>query len=200
MKLNHLLISLIAFGLAACGNNGESRSMNGNSDTQMVSDQSEAMVQVVKYSDYQCPACGYYVAFEQRLKEELGDTVSITTKHFPLSMHAYAQVASRSAEAARKQGKYLEMHYKIFEGQPQWSKGNAEAIFIGYAEELGLDVETFKRDMNSAEMNRIVMEDRKEGRDMGVNSTPTYYINGNKVQSNPQTYPAFKALVTQYLD
>lgn len=198
MKLNHLFVLLLSITLAACGNNTENRPASNNA--QVVSDQPVAQIQIVKYSDYQCPACGYYVAFEERLREELGDTVSITTKHFPLSMHAYAQVASRSAEAARKQGKYKEMHKMIFEGQPEWSQGNAEAMFIGYAEEIGLDVETFKRDMNSAEMNRIVMEDRKEGRELGVGSTPTFYINGVKVENNPRTYPAFKALVTQYLD
>jgi predicted DsbA family dithiol-disulfide isomerase len=64
------------------------------------------------------------------------------------------------------------MHDKIFEGQEVWSKGNAERLFIGYAEEIGLDTEVFTADMNSAEMNQIVMEQRKEGVRMGVNATP----------------------------
>jgi protein-disulfide isomerase len=115
-------------------------------------------------------------------------------------MHPYAHVASRSAEAARKQGKYKEMHDKIFEGQEVWSKGNAERLFIGYAEEIGLDTEVFTADMNSAEMNQIVMEQRKEGVRMGVNATPTFYINGIKVENNPQTYMGFKVLIDRELD
>ena len=69
----------------------------------------------------------FFVPIEQKIKEDYGDQVSIVTKHFPLSMHPYAHVASRSAEAARKQGKYKEMHDKIFEGQELWSKGSASA-------------------------------------------------------------------------
>lgn len=160
----------------------------------------EAKVTLVKYSDYQCPACKYFVPIEHQLKEDFGDDINIVVKNFPLSMHAYAHVAARSSEAARKQGKYQEMHDMIFEGQEQWSQGNADAIFIGYATTIGLEVDQFRQDMNSAEMNRIVMSDRREGRDLGVSSTPTFFINGDIIESNPSTYPAFKALVEQYMD
>ena len=63
----------------------------------------DARINIVKYSDYQCPACKYYVPIEKQLKEDYGDGISITTKHFPLSMHEFAQVAARAAEAARGQ-------------------------------------------------------------------------------------------------
>ena len=72
--------------------------------------------------------------------------------------------------------------------------------FIGYAEEIGLDTEVFTADMNSAEMNQVVMEQRKKGVRMGVNSTPTFYINGIKVENNPQTYMGFKVLIDRELD
>jgi protein-disulfide isomerase len=90
------------------------------------SNSSEAKVEIVKYSDYQCPACKYYVPIEEQLKAAYGDELVLTTKHFPLNMHEYAQLASRAAEAARAQGKYQEMHDMIFAGQEQWSRGNAE--------------------------------------------------------------------------
>jgi protein-disulfide isomerase len=110
-------------------------------------------------------------------------------------MHQYAQLASRVAEAAREQGKYEEMHDMIFTGQEQWARGNAEAIFIGYAKSLNLDVEKFKEDMNSADMQRIIMADKREGINLNVNSTPTYFINGKKVENLPRTYEQFKAMV-----
>lgn len=155
----------------------------------------DARINIVKYSDYQCPACKYYVPIEKQLKEEYGDEISITTKHFPLSMHEFAQVASRAAEAARVQGKYQEMHEMIFTGQEQWARGNAEAMFIGYARDLGLDVEKFRNDMNSADMQRIVMADKREGLELEVNSTPTFYVNGVKVERNPRTAEEFKAII-----
>jgi protein-disulfide isomerase len=156
---------------------------------------SNAEINIVKYSDYQCPACKYFVSIEEQLKDEYGDKISITTKHFPLSMHQYAGLASRVAEAAREQGKYEEMHDMIFAGQEQWARGNAEAIFIGYAKSLELDMEKFRNDMNSADMQRIVMADKREGVNLNVNSTPTFFINGTKLENNPRTYAQFKQLV-----
>tara|TARA_Y100001935_G_scaffold223573_1_gene199123 strand:+ start:21844 stop:22479 length:636 start_codon:yes stop_codon:yes gene_type:complete len=209
---NLLLVTLFTVAMAtvmACSKTSDTDRANTQTAAATTSDgytrvnegdYPDAPVQIVKFSDYQCPACGYFVPIEKKLKEEYGDKINIVTKHFPLSMHPYAHVAARSVEAARKQGKYLEMHYKIFDGQETWSKGNAETIFIGYAQDIGLDVEQFKKDMNSAEMNKIVMEDRKEGVELGIRSTPTFFINGNLVEKNPSTVNGFKILIDQYLD
>ena len=159
-----------------------------------------AKVVIEKYSDYQCPACAYYHSFLKQIKQDYGSEVRIDMKHFPLAQHQYAQVAARSAEAARVQGKFDEMHDLIFAGQQQWSRGNAEAIFIGYAESLDLDVDKFTADMNSADMNRIVMANRRQGVEIGLSSTPTFVINGEKIESNPGSYPLFKELVESYMD
>lgn len=200
--LSQLFIGLLLIGFA-CEKAPDNRAEAASSEKVSAAIEQpniDAKVTLVKYSDYQCPACKYFVPFEHQLKEDFGDDINIVVKNFPLSMHPYAHVAARSSEAARKQGKYQEMHDMIFEGQEMWSRGNAETIFIGYAQTLGLNVEQFKQDMNSADMNRIVMDDRREGRELGVASTPTFYINGDKVESNPSTYPAFKALVEKYMD
>ncbi|MBD3617211.1 MAG: thioredoxin domain-containing protein [Gracilimonas sp.] len=162
--------------------------------------ESEAKINIIKYSDYQCPACKYFVSIEEQLKEEYGSDITITTKHFPLNMHEHAQLASRAAEAARVQGKYQEMHDMIFAGQEQWARGNAEAMFIGYARSLDMDVEKFRSDMNSADMQRIVMQDKREGLNLNVNSTPTFYINGVKIEQNPRTFEAFKAIIDNIVE
>lgn len=164
------------------------------------SEAEEAKINIIKYSDYQCPACKYYVSIEKQLKEEYGDDISITTKHFPLNMHEHAQLASRAAEAARQQGKYREMHDMIFTGQEQWARGNAEAIFIGYAKSLDLDMEQFRKDLNSADMQRIVMADKRAGLEINVNSTPTFVINGKKLENNPRSFEQFKALIDGMLE
>jgi len=160
----------------------------------------EAKVVIVKYSDYQCPACAFYHSFLKQLKQDFGSEVRIEMKHFPLAQHPYAQLAARSAEAARAQGKFDEMHDLLFAGQQQWNLGNAEAIFISYAQSLDLDMERFRADMNSADMNRIVMANRREGVEIGLSSTPTFVINGEKVEQNPGSYPLFKELVESYMD
>ena len=162
--------------------------------------QVEPKVTIVKFSDYQCPACAFFYTFEKQLKQDFGDDIKIETKHFPLNMHPYAHLASRAVEAANVQGKKHEMHELIFMGQRQWSRGNAEAIFIGYAKSLGLDEEAFKADMNSADMNRIVMEQRREGIEKEITSTPTFFINGEMLENNPPNYEAFKTIVESYMD
>ncbi len=160
----------------------------------------EAPIQITKFSDYQCPACKYYYSIQKQLKEDFGDKISITTKHFPLNMHEHAQLAARAAEAARAQGKYQEMHDMLFTGQEQWARGNAEAMFIGYAKSLDLDMEQFRNDLNSADMQRIVMADKREGMNLNVNSTPTFFINGTKLENIPKTYEQFKALIDGMLN
>ncbi len=202
--LSQLLIGFVLFSFA-CEKKAETRTSSESTNSSTASaiveaPNVEAKVTLVKYSDYQCPACKYFVPFEHQLKEDFGDDINIVVKNFPLSMHPYAHVAARSSEAARKQGKYQEMHDMIFAGHEQWYRGNAEATFIGYAQALGMDVQQFQQDMNSADMNRIVMDDRREGRDLGVSSTPTFFINGDKIEDNPSTYPAFKALVEKYMN
>lgn len=159
-----------------------------------------AKVVIEKYSDYQCPACANYHSFLKQLKQDYGSDIRVDMKHFPLAQHPYAQVAARSAEAARLQGKFEEMNDLIFAGQQQWSRGNADAIFVNYAKSLQLDINKFTADMNSADMNRIVMANRREGVEIGLNSTPTLVINGDKIDKNPTTYPQLKELVESYMD
>ncbi|MEX0609395.1 MAG: thioredoxin domain-containing protein [Balneolaceae bacterium] len=163
-----------------------------------IAQESDNKITIVKYSDYQCPACKYFVPIEEQLVEEYGNEIEIVTKHFPLTMHEHAQLASRAVEAARKQGKYHEMHDMVFEGQGQWARGNAEGTFIGYAKSLDLDVNQFREDLNSADTQKIVMEDKQEGTDLNVNSTPTFFINGEKLERNPRTLAAFKAIIDKY--
>ena len=153
------------------------------------------VLKITKFSDYQCPACKYYGQMLDQAKKDFGERIVVTYKNYPLRMHQYAELASRAAESAREQGKFMEMHEMIFTGQEQWSKGNAEAIFIGYAQNLELDMEKFKADLNSARMNRRVLADKREGSTLGVNSTPTFFMNGEKVERLPNNYPAFKALI-----
>ncbi len=157
------------------------------------------VVEITKFSDYQCPACKYYGAILDQAKEEYGNQIKVTYKNYPLRIHQYAELAARAAMAAKQQEKFMEMHEMLFTGQEQWSKGNAEAIFIGYAQSLKLNMEQFNKDLNSARMNRLVLADKREGGALGVNSTPTFYINGRKIERLPRTYEGFKVLIDAQL-
>lgn len=192
-----VLIKLAFFSLflISCGSQQNEATAQQQSESA-----STAKVTLIEYSDYQCPACAYYHPIVDSLKQEYGEDLDVVYKYFPLNSHQYSALAARAAEAARNQGKFLEMHNLLFENQRQWSTSNNPiSAIINYARELNLDMDKFTDELNATETQQIVMEEKQEGIKLGVNSTPTFYINGEKVEQNPNTYDAFKALVDEYM-
>ncbi|MEK7606148.1 MAG: DsbA family protein [Patescibacteria group bacterium] len=161
---------------------------------------SEATTTLVEYSDFQCPACGLYYPFIKQLNEEFGDQMQFTYRHFPLrQIHRNSEPAARAAEAAGKQGKFWEMHDLLFENQSVWTDSNdVEGDFEAYAIQLGLNVEQFKTDRDSKETREKINADYQSGIAAGVNSTPTFFLNGTKI-INPRNYDEFKSVITQAL-
>lgn len=150
-------------------------------------------VLLVEYSDFQCPACAaYHRSIIKQLVEEMDSQVKFVYRHFPLAQHAQAKLAAYAAEAAGKQGKFWEMHDLIFAGQKEWA-GNRKAgeIFEKYAVSLGLDIEKFADDLDSKEIKNKVENDYQSGLNSGVNSTPTFFLNGKQMQ-NPRSYEEFR--------
>lgn len=152
-------------------------------------------VTLVEYSDFQCPACSAYFPMIEKVVTEYGDRLSFTYRHFPLTQHKNALGASYASEAAGKQGKFWEMYKIIFEHQEDWAEeSNASEIFKGYAQELKLDLARFATDVVSTETKDAVAHDKETGLRSGVDSTPSFYLNGKKMQ-NPRSYDELKALI-----
>lgn len=172
---------------------------NSNSQSEDNSQRVAQEVHILKYSDYQCPACKAYIPLQEQLKAEFGDMIEIEYRYFPLGGHQFADLAARSAEAARQQGKFKEMHDLIFQYQEQWSQGSARDYFFDFAEQIGLDMEQFENDLESEEVRQTVENQRQEGIRRTVNSTPTFFLNGQKLRQNPQSYEQFKAIVELYM-
>jgi protein-disulfide isomerase len=169
--------------------------LSGNSAADDRGERTAQKVEILKYSDYSCPACRDMVQPVKQLKEDFGDMVEIRYRHFPLSGFQFSRLAAHSVEAAREQGHYQEMHDLIFENQAEWSRGNAPELFEGYAEEIGLDMDQFRSDLESEEIAERVEYQRQEGIRRTVNATPTFFVNGRKLQQNPQSYAQFKSIV-----
>lgn len=180
---------LLYYGIA--GNSGGNSAPERNVEAQTV--------QILKYSDYQCPACKLYIPLQENLKREFGDKVQIEYRHFPLSGHRFAELAARSVEAARNQDSFYEMHDKIFQYQEVWSRGDAHDHFEDFAREIGLDMDRFLADLESDEVRQRVESQRQEGIRRQVNATPTYFINGQRLRQNPQSYEQFKSIVELYM-
>ena len=158
----------------------------------------EAKIVITEYSDFQCPACASYYEIVKQIHKEFGDKLAIVYRHFPLrQIHANAEIAALSAEAAGKQGKFWEMHDMIFENQKKWEgEKNAGEIFIKYGEDLGLNIEKFKQDLDSKEVKDKVEADYQSGIKAGVNHTPTFFLNGAEIQ-NPRSYEEFKNIINE---
>lgn len=155
-----------------------------------------AAVVIIEYSDLQCPACRAYQPLVKQMAEEYGDRIAVVYRHFPLKqIHLQATLAAQAAEAAGLQGKFWEMHDLLFEKQAEWSgNGRARTMMADYAKDLGLNVNQFKRDLFSKQVKALVNADYMSGLTAGVNATPTFYLNGDKIK-NPQGPEEFKSLI-----
>lgn len=154
----------------------------------------QAKVTIVEYSDFQCPFCARVLPTLNQIRETYGDQVRIVYKHLPLRIHPEAHGAAAAAEAAGAQGKFWEMHDRIFAGQRELS----DAKYAEWARELGLDVERFERDRQSEAIRQRIARDEQEANRLGVSGTPAFFING-RFLSGAQPFDAFQRLIDEEL-
>lgn len=144
----------------------------------------DAKVTMVEFADFQCPACGAASPIVKEILAEYKDNpnFNFVFKHFPLTdIHPNAQIASQAAEAAKAQGKFLEMDETLYARQSEWSTlPDPLDMFAKYAGELQLDVERFKSEVSQRKYSEIISADVQDATGAGVNSTPTFFINGVK--------------------
>lgn len=152
--------------------------------TQHVEGKNAKHVTLVEYGDYQCPVCGSYYQPVKQAVQKFSDDIQFQFRNLPLtSLHQNAFVAARAAEAAGLQNKYWQMHDMLYENQQAWSSlSNAEPTFEGYAKQLGMNADTFKKDYASERVNNLINADlaafKKTGQDQ---ATPTFFLNGQYV-------------------
>ncbi len=149
---------------------GDMRNSKGKAD---------AKVTIVEFSDLQCPACKATLPLVDLITQSATESVRLVYRHYPiLSLHKNALLAARSAEAAANQGKFWEMHDKLFETQSDWEEdADPTGKFDTYAKDLKLDVEKFKKDRVSDEVQARITTDQKDADTLGVNATPSFYVN-----------------------
>ncbi len=153
-----------------------------------------AVVTLVEYSDFECPACASFQPVLQDIMTEFGDSLVLEFKHYPLPMHKLAVSAARAAEAAGQQGAFFEYHDLLFSNQTTWTKNpNPIILFVQYAEELGLDIEKFKRHYNSSEIAKHITTSARTARELGLTGTPTFFLNGTQMKI--ETYEDFRSQI-----
>jgi len=142
-----------------------------------------------EYGDYQCPPCGLLYPELKKLETDYGDRVHIVFHHYPIpKLHKNALAAAHAAEAARLQGKFWEMHDRLYRNQKAWAdEDNPVPVFTSYARELGLDVDRFTRDMDSPQVKQAVDNDLQAATARGVTGTPTVFIEGRQMRAEAMT-------------
>lgn len=140
-----------------------------------------ATVTIVEFLDLECEACAAAHPVVKQILEDYEGRVNYVVRNFP--NHNNSILAARAAEAAGEQGKYFEMTDKLFTGQRSWGERSEPQteVFLGYARELELDMEQFTTSLGSGVYDDKFAADKQQARALGVNATPTFYINGEKV-------------------
>jgi protein-disulfide isomerase len=154
----------------------------------------DAKITIVEFSDYQCPFCSQAEPLIAQVMEAYPKQVQRVYKQFPLtSIHPNAMPASKAAIAAGKQGKFWEMHEKLFANARELTADN----FKKWAGELKLDVAQFEKDMASPEVQTAVDTEMREARAADVTGTPTIFVNGKRLQQ--RSFEGFKAAIDSEL-
>lgn len=151
-------------------------------DSQRLSTADDGKVTFVEFLDFECEACrAAYPAIEQ-LREDYDGRVTFVVRNFPL--HNNSEAAARAAEAAAAQGKFEAMYDMLFQTQPRWAEKDSSQkdVFFGYAEQLGLDMTQFRAVYDDPAIIEKVRRDKADGIELGVEGTPTFFLNGDKVE------------------
>lgn len=158
----------------------------------------EPVVEITEYSDFECPFCANFATIQMpTIKEQLINTGKVRWRYrdFPLPSHRYSRFAAHSAQCAGEQGRFWEMHDQLF-SHHQWAQTGKDpsTLFRDFAKTIGLDLQRYDGCMTAGRYASRIEFSRQEGDKVGVNGTPTFYINGTMFKGSRATSDAFKAI------
>jgi protein-disulfide isomerase len=161
-----------------------------------------APVVLEEFGDFQCPPCGQIFPEVEKIRQDYGERLRFIFRENPLTrFHPHALLAAHAAEAAGLQGKFWEMQRALYENQRTWSTAqDPTATFESYAQQAGLDVDRYRRDVGSNETDARVVADRERGESLGVESTPTFFVNGRKIPPDETTPKGLREEIDRVLN
>jgi protein-disulfide isomerase len=154
-------------------------------DTHQLGETGSSGVTVVEFLDFECEACGAFYPYVEQLRKDYAGEVTFAFRYFPLPGHGNAQNAATAVEAAARQDQLEPMFQRMFETQAEWGERGTDSQadrFRGYAEDLGLDMQQYDRDVASSSITDRIQRDVNDGISLGVQSTPTFFINDKQAQ------------------
>lgn len=198
-----LAVSMLTggFGLRATGSSIADNAVAGVQDSAPSSvpadpsiGPSDAKVIIVEYSDFECPFCQRAEATVKQVLDEYEGRIRLIYRNYPLSFHNNAQAAAEAGELAHEQGKFWEMHAKMFENRLSLKKSDLKQ----YAEDVGLDMEEFNAGLESGRYKAEVERDIADGNALGVEGVPAFFINGRPL-IGAQPIEEFRKIIDEEL-
>jgi protein-disulfide isomerase len=160
----------------------------------------DAPVTLEEFGDFQCPPCGQFAGFVEELLKEYDSRLRVIFRNFPLSAHEHAREAALAAEAAGFQGKFWEMYDTLYREQAAWSKApNARELFESYAGTIGVNLDQFKKDVDSDKARERVDSDQALADSLGIKVTPTLFINNRPVDPKDKNPEGIRAEINAAL-
>ncbi|HEY5805967.1 MAG TPA: thioredoxin domain-containing protein [Candidatus Saccharimonadales bacterium] len=182
-----IAVIVVIFGGIIVFNKNDANAPSGNAKpTNHIIGEGKSGVTLVEYGDFECSACGQYYPIVEQVKEKYRDQIFFQFRNLPLlQVHPNAFAASRAAEAADKQGKFWDMYNLLYQNQVSWAGSDAASkTFEQYATQLGLNLEKFKSDAASSEVNAVINADIAEfKKTKEIMSTPTFFLDGKRIKA-----------------
>jgi protein-disulfide isomerase len=148
----------------------------------------KAPVLLEEFGDFECLPCSQFFPVLKQAKADYGDRLTVIFREYPLNKHTHAQAAARAAEAAGLQGRFWEMHDALYTTRLVWlAASDTRVALIDCASKLNLDLEQFKRDMDSDKVSMRIADDHDRVVSLGLDRTPSVFINGDVLTTRPIT-------------
>jgi protein-disulfide isomerase len=159
----------------------------------------DGKVTLVEFGDFQCPACAAFEPIIRQVMTDNKDILKFSFRHFPLTqIHKNALLAAKASEAAGLQGKFWEMHDILYDKQDEWGEAlNARDFIMLYANTIKVDIKKFSNDIEDKKLEDKILAEFKEGVKLGVQGTPTFFLNGKKIENNPRNLAEFNKLIKE---
>jgi len=160
----------------------------------------QAPVTLEEFGDFQCPPCGMISGPLLEIEKDYGLKLRVIFRNFPFPNHQHALEAAYVAEAAGLQGRYWEMHDLLYKEQANWSNApDVKQLFVSYAKILGLEMDRFETDMAGPTAKARVTADQERGKSLGVNATPSIFINNQGLPPKSLNPTALRAAIEEAL-
>ena len=153
-------------------------------DSHRLSVAEDDRVTLVEFLDFECESCLAAYPFIEQLRETYDGRVTFVARYFPMPGHANAENAAVAVEAAAQQGRFEDMYHRMYETQTEWGErqDSEAARFRSFAEEMGLDMAAYDAAVSDPATLERVLQDREDGLALGVQGTPTFFLNGEKLE------------------